>query len=385
MSFAKAFKRNTVAHLMFAITFFISGLMINFIQCLLWITLRPLSKYLYRKINYYLCYSFYSELVFMAEWWSGTDLIIYIDKEEFEKYYGHEHGYLLMNHTYEIDWLMGWIFCERIKNLGNCKAYAKKSIQYVPTLGWAFKFAEDIFLERNWDKDKDIIGRQITELGDYPDSMWLLLYAEGTRFTKKKHEVSEKFAKEKGLPVLKHHLTPRTKGFTASLPFLKGKVNAIYDIQLGFDGKASVKPTMTNLLRGEKCEAHLYIKRIPMSDVPDEEKEAAAWLHKRYQEKDKLADSFINTGDFFIQSGVPRPDTFRVKRRYYSMLNTILWAVIVLVPMLYYLVSLLLSGSTYYFSAGIFIIFLFYILMNQIIGMSEISKSSSYGEANKAN
>ncbi|XP_015126590.1 1-acyl-sn-glycerol-3-phosphate acyltransferase gamma [Diachasma alloeum] len=383
MSFLKSLKCNTVVHLMFAITFFISGLMINFIQCLLWIILRPYSKYFYRKINYYLCYSFYSELVFLAEWWSGTDIIIYINKDEFDKYYGHEHGYLLMNHTYEIDWLMGWVFCERIKILGNCKAYAKKSIQYIPTLGWAFKFAEDVFLERSWDKDKEIIGRQITELGDYSDTMWLLLYAEGTRFTQKKHAVSEKFASEKGLPVLKHHLTPRTKGFTASLPFLRGKVNAIYDIQLGFDSKASVKPTMTNLLKGEKCEAHLYINRIPLSDVPEGEEEAAAWLHKRYQEKDRLADSFINTGDFFEQSGVSRPDKFRLKRRYYSLINTFFWAVVVLVPMLYYLVSLLLSGSTYYFAAGVSIIVLFYILMNQIIGMSEISKSSSYGSAKK--
>lgn len=57
----------------------------------------------------------------MAEWWSGTDVVIYIDKNDFEKYYGQEHGYLLMNHSYEIDWLMGWMFCERIRMLGVSK------------------------------------------------------------------------------------------------------------------------------------------------------------------------------------------------------------------------------------------------------------------------
>lgn len=55
----------------------------------------------------------------------------------------------------------------------NCKAYAKKSIQYVPTLGWAWKFAESIFLERSWEKDKETIGAQIRELADYPDTMWV--------------------------------------------------------------------------------------------------------------------------------------------------------------------------------------------------------------------
>ncbi|CAG5099677.1 Similar to AGPAT3: 1-acyl-sn-glycerol-3-phosphate acyltransferase gamma (Homo sapiens) [Cotesia congregata] len=324
MGVLESLKKSSFVHLLFAITFFTSGIIINILQSILYLGLKPFSKYYYRKINYYLCYSFYCQLVFMAEWWSGTELTIYIDKNDFDKYYGKEHGYLLMNHSYEIDWLIGWMFCDRIKMLGNCKAYAKKSIQYIPTLGWAWKFAESVFLERSWDKDKETIGQQISELGDYPDTMWLLLYAEGTRFTAEKLELSQKFAKEKGLPILKHHLTPRTKGFTASIPHLRGKVDALYDIQLAFNPKAAIKPTMTNLLRGEKVEAHI---------------------------------------------------------RYYSLLNTIFWALIVLVPMLYYLVKLFISGSTIAFTFGVGIIVLFFLLMYKTIGMSEISKSSSYGAA----
>ena len=54
----------------------------------------------------------------MAEWWASTDLIIYIDKEDLEQYYGKEHGFLVMNHRYEVDWLMGWVLCDRINILG---------------------------------------------------------------------------------------------------------------------------------------------------------------------------------------------------------------------------------------------------------------------------
>ena len=61
---------------------------------------------------------FLSELVFMSEWWSGTDTVLYIDKQDFDKYFGKEHAYLLMNHSYEIDWLIGWVFCDRIRCLG---------------------------------------------------------------------------------------------------------------------------------------------------------------------------------------------------------------------------------------------------------------------------
>lgn len=56
----------------------------------------------------------------MAEWWSGSDVIFYIDKKEFDTYYGHEHAYLLMNHSYEVDWLLGWVACDRLGVLGVC-------------------------------------------------------------------------------------------------------------------------------------------------------------------------------------------------------------------------------------------------------------------------
>ncbi|KAG8333517.1 1-acyl-sn-glycerol-3-phosphate acyltransferase gamma [Homalodisca vitripennis] len=67
-----------------------------------------------------------------------------------------------------------------------------------------------------------------------PDLRYCICVLEGTRFTEEKHEASLAFAREKGLPQLKQHLTPRTKGFTCSVPHLRGKVDAIYDVQLAF-------------------------------------------------------------------------------------------------------------------------------------------------------
>lgn len=115
--------------------------------------------------------------------------------------------------------------------------------------------------------------------------MQLLLYPEGTRFTSKKLEASQKFAMEKGLPVLNYHLTPRTKGFTASIPLMRGKPAAIYDIQIAFKPSDPVKPTMMNLLLGKPLEGHMYAKRIPIEEVPEEEEAAAEWLQKLFQQK----------------------------------------------------------------------------------------------------
>ena len=44
------------------------------------------------------------------------------------------------------------------------------------------------------------------QLCAYPDPMWLLLFAEGTRVNAEKLEASRQFAQQRNLPLLKHHL-----------------------------------------------------------------------------------------------------------------------------------------------------------------------------------
>lgn len=112
----------------------------------------------------------------MADWWSNCTINVYVEPDVLANYMGKEHVLLLMNHSYEIDWLMGWAFCDKMGVLGNCKAYAKKAIQYIPTVGLAWKFAEFVFLERSYDKDKEIIAKQLKELMDYPSSIWVRVW-----------------------------------------------------------------------------------------------------------------------------------------------------------------------------------------------------------------
>ncbi|XP_023018005.1 1-acyl-sn-glycerol-3-phosphate acyltransferase gamma [Leptinotarsa decemlineata] len=381
MDFSKLYflKQSRLIHLCISITFFTSGVIVNVAQCLLYLTIRPFSKTIYRKINWYLCWTIYSQLVFVGDWWSETKIFFYIDKEEFNKYYGKEHAYCIMNHTYEVDWLIGWMMAERIGVLGNCKAYAKKIIQYIPVLGWGWKCSDFVFLERNFDKDKEIINRQITELAEHPDPIWLLLFPEGTRFTKKKHEAAIEFAKKQNLPQLKYHLLPRTKGFVASLPSMIGKVPAIYDIELAFKESDPNAPTITSMLFGKPLEAHFSLRRIPMEDLPQSDEDREKFLRDLFVQKDKMKASFIETGDFFSTSGVKRVEPFELERRIYPLLNVIFWQFATSVPICYYLVKMLFSGELLYFSIGAGIVGAFFLLLKKTIGMSEIKKGSSYG------
>uniref|UniRef100_T1GTH5 Phospholipid/glycerol acyltransferase domain-containing protein n=1 Tax=Megaselia scalaris TaxID=36166 RepID=T1GTH5_MEGSC len=278
-----------------------------------------------------------------------------MDEEDLKKYDGQENVLLMMNHTYEIDWLAGWQFTEKMRVLGNCKAYAKKVISYVPVIGWTWYFSEFIFLNRSYDKDKEIIDKQLREVFSFPDPVWLLLNAEGTRFTEKKHEASVKFAQEKGMVPLKHHLIPRTKGFTASLPGLREKCDAIYDINLAFKKDAD--------------------------QVPEKEEEAAKFLQNLFVEKDKIIDSFHNTGSFFTESGFKEPASKLMVPRIYTLLNFIVGALVSILPLMYYLINSLLSANWIGFFIVVSILVGITLMMKKSIGMSKISKGSAYGSS----
>ena len=46
----------------------------------------------------------------------------------------------------------------------------------MPTLGIAWKFAEFVFLKRNYEEDQKIIPKQISELVDHPDPIWVCIF-----------------------------------------------------------------------------------------------------------------------------------------------------------------------------------------------------------------
>ena len=141
---------------------------------------------------------------------------------------------MIMNHHYELDWLYTWMAADRWKILGNSRVYVKKAIQYVPIIGWAWCFSDTLFLARDWSQDQKVLDKVLDDLQDYSSPVVILLFPEGTRYTKDKYLASRDFAEKNGKPLLKHHLVPRTKGFTYTMSRIdKEKITAIYDLTLG--------------------------------------------------------------------------------------------------------------------------------------------------------
>ncbi|VVC31726.1 Acyltransferase, C-terminal domain,Phospholipid/glycerol acyltransferase [Cinara cedri] len=372
-------KSSAVFHALFAFVFFVSGLVVNSIQLLLFAILWPLNcKDLFRKINYYLSYIIYSEFVFLVDWWADVQFYFYADKADFNEYFGKEHAIFILNHKYEIDWLSAWVINERIGTLGNCKAFSKNSLKYMPIVGWCWWFSEFLFLQRDWAKDKYTIETQLKELFEYENPVTMLLYAEGTRFTKEKYEASLKFARSKGLLELKEHLLPRTKGFSIGLPHFRHNLPAVYNVQLAF--KQGEKPSLTTLLNGGRLEAHVFMERIPIEQVPQDEKECDKWMYDVFEKKDKIMVSYVNTGDWFKENDVKPLEKFITPRSYMSLLNIIFWSLVTFLPFLYLSFKILISGNLLHIGLLTLLLCLIYVILSKLTSVSEIDKaSSSYG------
>ncbi|XP_055339899.1 1-acyl-sn-glycerol-3-phosphate acyltransferase gamma-like [Paramacrobiotus metropolitanus] len=361
----------------FVTIFLVSGILMSGGLFLASIIIWPFSRYYYRQISYYFIYPVWAQLVFLIDWWAPSEVILYTD-EAAQKHIGTEHAMVVMNHSYDIDWLAGWLICERAALLAATKVFAKRSLSYVPVIGWLWRLGEIIFLDRNWQKDRTCIANQIAQISQYANPVWILLFPEGTRFTPSKHSVSMEFAKKEGLPMLKHLLTPRTRGFVLTMQAIKesgNKIRAIYDTTIGFaNGPGINEPTLSNLIKGRPVQAHMKVSRIPMENVPSEEKDATEWLHKSFVQRDKLLEQFEHTNRFEGRH-------YLLPRRPYTLLNEIFWIVTVIGGALYY--SLTTPWIPWWFlplmTAALSV------ALHYLINVTVSKKGSTYGKATARN
>lgn len=105
-------KKLVIFQLIFFYIFLGTGLIVNFLQLLTFIFVRPFNKCTYRSLNRCLAYSFWSFITAVAQYWSGCECELFMSDEDF-KHVNKEHTIVIMNHKYDIDWLMGWIVCQR--------------------------------------------------------------------------------------------------------------------------------------------------------------------------------------------------------------------------------------------------------------------------------
>ncbi|GFP89673.1 1-acyl-sn-glycerol-3-phosphate acyltransferase 2 [Phtheirospermum japonicum] len=257
------------------VLFFISGLVVNFIQAICFLLIRPFSKNIYRRINREVAELLWLELVWLVDWWAGVKIELHADSETF-KLMGKEHALVICNHRSDIDWLVGWVLAQRSGCLGSSLAVMKKSSKFLPVIGWSMWFSEYLFLERSWAKDENTLKSGLQRLSDFPLPFWLALFVEGTRFTQAKLLAAQEYASSTGIPVPRNVLIPRTKGFVTAVSHMRSFVPAIYDVTVAIP-KTSPTPTMLRLFNGQSSVVHVHLKRHLMKDLPESNDAVAQW------------------------------------------------------------------------------------------------------------
>ncbi|XP_057479473.1 1-acyl-sn-glycerol-3-phosphate acyltransferase 2-like [Actinidia eriantha] len=271
--------------------FLLSGLVVNFIQAVFFILVRPFSQNMYRRINRVVVQLLWLELVWLFDWWAGIKVELYADSDTFQLM-GKEHALVIANHRSDIDWLVGWILAQRAGCLGSALAIMKKSSKFLPVLGWSMWFSDYVFLERNWAKDEETLKLGFLHLKNFPRPFWLALFVEGTRFTQAKLLAAQEFAASAGLPVPRNVLIPRTKGFVSAVNHMRSFVPAIYDVTVAIP-RNEPRPTILRILRGRSSVIHVHIKRHLMEELPETNSGIAQWCKDMFVAKDALLEQHL--------------------------------------------------------------------------------------------
>jgi lysocardiolipin and lysophospholipid acyltransferase len=206
-----------------------------------------------------------------------------------------ESAIVLANHQQmpDITWLMD--FAKRKGRLGDLKWFVKDAIKWVPGVGWGMVFLDCLFVKRDWASDATTIAQTFERILQDDIPLWLVVFPEGTRFSPEKLAKADAFADEAGLARTEHVLQARTAGFVASVQGLRGHVDAIYDVTIGYEEGV---PSLWQFIKGQNRVAHMHVERIAIADLPESAEELGSWLHARFQLKDRRLDAFYRDGAF---------------------------------------------------------------------------------------
>ena len=261
----------------------------NFIQ-MLSVGLVPFNRQAFRAVNRWAGDTWWSLCVSVSEKLNGGK----IEYSGDEIPYG-ENAILVCNHQQMTDITLLMALAKGKGRLGDMKFFVKDALKYVPGVGWGMFFMGHFFVKRNWNEDRASIEQTFAGILSDNIPVWLISFVEGTRSTPKKIEASQAYAREKGHRETQHVLLPRTKGFVASMEGLRGYVDAVYDITIGYPEGV---PSLWQFVKGYVPLAHMHLRRYPIAEMPEDAAELNQWLFDRFVEKGELLDGYYRQGSF---------------------------------------------------------------------------------------
>lgn len=182
----------------------------------------------------------------------------------------------------------------------------------IPLFGWACAMMGQVFLKRDWDKDKTKLKETFDFLVESKLPVHLVVFCEGTRITDKKRNETIEFARKKGIEPTSQVLLPRTRGFCAIVNHMRNShIKYVYDFTIGYvDGPIRMRDLLFSSVSGRKV--LLNVKRIAIAQIPQEDEKVQQWLMNRFRRKDKLIANMRENRKFQDEKVLVEPLKFRL-------------------------------------------------------------------------
>ncbi|KAG9027781.1 hypothetical protein FRB95_007388 [Tulasnella sp. JGI-2019a] len=337
----------------FALVFDVAILCIHGTQYLVW-PLKFINKRLFERGNRWIKGGFGVLMVLTCQWFAPTQFVIttegmddsMIVKDAAGKVVGlqlPEKLVMMSNHQVYLDWWYLWAFTYFLNMHAYVIIMLKKSLKWVPVVGWGMQFFGFIFMARSWVADRLILKKELTRLGEQTQKrdspLFLMIFPEGTLVSKDTRPLSKKYADKVGLDDLTHTLLPRSTGLHFSLRALAPYIPSLHllDITIGYPGVPpagfgqayyTIRSVFFQSTPPPAVHLHLRIYQV-QRDVPighvrpgghgqiestDSEKTIFdKWLTDRWREKDRLMDGFYRDGKFTSSESKPKESSAKTE------------------------------------------------------------------------
>ncbi|GAN10063.1 hypothetical protein MAM1_0317c09598 [Mucor ambiguus] len=154
------------------------------------------------------------------------------------------------------------------------------------------------------DKDNITSNLERSKMGN--QSLWLVLFPEGTVVSPSTRKRSKDFAELNDMHDNRYTLLPRSTGLRLCTTTLADSIDYIYDFTIGYSGiKPNDIPEQVYTIQSVfffnfyPKQVHVYIRRFKVDSIhTSNEAEFNQWNLDRWKEKDDLMDHFYKHGVF---------------------------------------------------------------------------------------
>ncbi|MFQ3346934.1 MAG: 1-acyl-sn-glycerol-3-phosphate acyltransferase [Candidatus Azotimanducaceae bacterium] len=176
---------------------------------------------------------------------------------------------VLCRHTSMADTVLPLLFFGQARAEG-LRYVLKQELRYLPCLDIGGHRLPNVFVDRSGSDSAKAIKNVTRLMQEAPDDQSVLIYPEGTRFTRKKHQqlaVKHPNLKEQ-LERWPDLLPPRLGGVRGMLDANPGK-DLVFLAHAGFEGSADINDLLSGGWLNQHVRIHFW--RVPFAELPTQE------------------------------------------------------------------------------------------------------------------